>query len=72
MVLFLFIFGALLTAIAIMIGSYKTYLPKDPKCPTDVRDAENNKLYMKIFRILGPALIIIGVILLICGIGVEF
>lgn len=72
MVVFLFIFGVLLSAIAILIGSYKTYLPKDPDCPTDVKDAKNNLMFMKIFRILGPALIVIGIILLAFGIGVEF
>ena len=72
MVLFLFIFGLLLSDISFLIWTNKTYLPKDPNCQTDVKDAENNMMFMKIFGIAGPVLLLIGVILLICGVGVEF
>jgi uncharacterized membrane protein len=54
-----------------LISKNKTYLPKDPTCPTDVKDAENNMMFMKVFRILGPGLLVVGIILAILGIGIA-
>ena len=71
MTFFLFIFGILLSGIALLISKNKTYLPKDPTCPTDVKDAENNMMFMKVFRILGPGLLVVGIILAILGIGIA-
>lgn len=72
MIVFTFLFGFLLSFIAIKIKSNKTYIPKDENCPTDVKDAKGNKMWMKIFSILGPVLIVTGIILLACGVGTEF
>lgn len=71
MVLLLFLFGTLLSLIALAIAIYKTYEPKNPDCPGDVKDAKNNLMYLKIFRILGPALLLLGMIFALCGIGVA-
>ena len=72
MILFTFLFGVLFSFIAIKIKSNKTYIPKDENCPTDVKDAKGNKMWMRIFSILGPLLIVTGIVLLACGIGTEF
>lgn len=65
-------FGVLLSFISILIRNNKTYEPKDPNCPTDVKDAESNKIHMKVFSILGPSLVIISIILMCFGIGTAF
>ena len=72
MILFAFLFGVLFSFIAIKIKSNKTYIPKDENCPTDVKDAKGNKMWMRIFSVLGPLLIVTGIVLLACGIGTEF
>lgn len=72
MIVFTFLFGFLLSFIAIKIKSNKTYIPKDENCPTDVKDAKTNKMWMRIFSILGPVLLITGVVLLACGVGTAF
>lgn len=72
MVVFAFLFGVLFSFIAIKIKSNKTYIPKDESCPTDVKDAKGNKMWMRIFSILGPLLIVTGIVLLAFGIGTEF
>ena len=64
MIVFTFLFGVLFSFIAIKIKSNKTYIPKDENCPTDVKDAKTNKMWMRIFSILGPVLLITGVVLL--------
>ena len=72
MIVFAFLFGVLFSFIAIKIKSNKTYIPKDENCPTDVKDAKTNKMWMRIFSILGPVLLITGVVLLACGVGTAF
>lgn len=72
MFVFAFLFGVLFSFIAIKIKSNKTYIPKDENCPTDVKDAKTNKMWMRIFSILGPVLLITGVVLLACGVGTAF
>jgi cytochrome b subunit of formate dehydrogenase len=72
MIVFTFLFGFLLSFIANKIKSNKTYIPKDENCPTDVKDAKGNKMWMRIFSVLGPLLIVTGIVLLACGIGTEF
>lgn len=72
MFVFAFLFGVLFSFIAIKIKSNKTYIPKDENCPTDVKDAKGNKMWMRIFSILGPVLLITGVVLLACGVGTAF
>lgn len=72
MIVFAFLFGFLFSFIAFKIKSNKTYIPKDESCPADVKDAKTNKMWMKIFSILGPVLIVTGFVLLACGVGTEF
>ena len=69
---FILLFGVLFTFIATLIKVNKTYIPKSETCPTDVKDAETNKRTMKTFFILGPAFILVSIILFILGIGVAF
>ena len=61
---FIMFFGLILFIIGFALKKKGQLTPKNPNCSADIKDAEMTKLSCKALLIIGPLLIILGLIVL--------
>lgn len=64
---FIGLIGIILTIISIVIFVKGMLTPKNPNCPTDVIESKKTVKSAKILAIIGPSIIIIGILVIIFG-----